>query len=150
MLPGPALSEGASTWDVCALARELNAFIAASSPLVPSESCPTVTFDLPQMPSGAPRSQAGAYDPSSGTIALAPDLDLLDPIGRSFLLHELVHAAQFRVGRQHEVACRAMLEAEAYQLQAEFLRAAGSAREALMTSLVGQQLGRCTAIDEMY
>jgi hypothetical protein len=82
---------------------------------------------------------------------LAPDLDTDSALGRSYLLHELVHAAQFRAGRQEEVACEAELEAEAYRVQTAWLRRQGEFREAMLLDWTAEALGRCgTAVAMDY
>ena len=89
------------------------------------------------------RSQAGAFCPDTGAIELAPDLDLSDAFGQSYLLHELVHAAQYANGAQDNARCPAVLEAEAYTVQSDFLRARGLGREAVTMRLLAGQLGTC-------
>lgn len=89
------------------------------------------------------RSQVGAYQPASGNILLGLDLDTESPAGRSYLLHELVHAAQYRAGVETRVRCEAELEAEAYAVQAAYLRAMNEGREALVLSWLAEGLTRC-------
>lgn len=127
--------------DLCPLVADLNAVILQQTAHVPPP-CPDIGFAaLPA--AGALRSQAGAFFPDSGAIELAPDLDLTDPFGQSYLLHELVHAAQFASGAHLQARCSAMLEAEAYTVQAGFLRARGFGREAMMMTILAGQLGAC-------
>jgi hypothetical protein len=127
--------------DRCPLVAELNAHLAAHSDYA-AVACPRIGFSV--LPGdGAVQSQAGAYYPDSGRIELAPDLDLDTAYGKSFLLHEMVHAAQYAEGADGLAPCPAALEAEAYRVQAEFLHAAGLTRDALFTRMLGEQLGRC-------
>jgi hypothetical protein len=138
LLIAPARAE-----TLCPLVTELNAFLVEYSThqAVP---CPEIGFTaLPAQ--GAMRSQAGAYLPATGRIELAPDLVLATAYGKSFLLHELVHAAQFSSGADKHARCPAALEAEAYQLQASYQRAFGLTREALLTDFLANQLGSCGA-----
>ena len=128
--------------DLCALVADLNAVIVQETEYLPPP-CPTIGFAVLPV-AGAVRSQAGAYFPATGAIELAPDLDLAEAFGQSYLLHELVHAAQYSGGAQLIVRCPAMLEAEAYSVQAGFLRAHGLGREAVMMRLLADQLGTCT------
>ncbi len=137
--PAPALAA-----DVCALAMDMEARIAERLGYAPGAACPEIAFALP-VAGAVQRSQAGAYDPMTGQINLAPDLDLSTVYGQSFLLHELVHAAQYRAGRDRAVPCPAALEAEAYGEQADFLMEAGLSREAVLTRALGAQLGGCEA-----
>ena len=139
LLPAPALAG-----DLCALAMDMEARIAERLGYPPSADCPEIAFALP-VAGAVQRSQAGAYDPVTGRIDLAPDLDLSTAYGQSFLLHELVHAAQYRAGRDHAVPCPAALEAEAYGEQADFLMEAGLSREAVLARALGAQLGGCEA-----
>lgn len=137
MLAGPP----ASAADPCALVAELNRFLVDSTDHAPV-ACPEIGFSTLDDQPGL-RSQAGAYFPASGRIDLAPDLDLATAYGQSFLLHEMVHAAQFAEGADRRTPCPAALEAEAYRVQADFLQAAELARDALLTRFLGDQLGTC-------
>jgi hypothetical protein len=128
--------------DLCALAADLEAAVSEATGYPPSGTCPVIRFGALGGLSGS-RSQAGAYDPASGIIELAPDLDLSAPYGQSFLLHELVHAAQYRAGRDARVPCAEALETEAYRVQADFLAAHGLRREAVLTRVLSQHLGIC-------
>ena len=105
-------------------------------------ACPVTGFAALEAKAGM-RSQAGAFYPKTGRIELAPDLDLGTAYGQSFLLHEMVHAAPFAGGADPTAPCPAALEAEAHAAQAQFLQEAGLSREALLTRLLGGQLGAC-------
>lgn len=127
----------------CALVARLNRVLTDSTAYAPVP-CPEIGFSALEGAAGL-RSQAGAYFPASGRIELAPDLDLTSAYGQSFLLHELVHAAQFAAGANRTAPCPAALEAEAYRVQADFLYRAGLTRDALLTRFLGDQLGSCGA-----
>lgn len=101
---------------LCPLVAELNRTLVASTDYA-AVPCPEIGFSLLGSNAGL-RSQAGAYFPDTGRIELAPDLDLTTAYGQSFLLHELIHAAQFGAGADRRARCPAALEAEAYQVQA--------------------------------
>jgi hypothetical protein len=135
----PALATEGS---LCVLARSLETFMTETTSYGPSEACPTIGFALPAG-GEVVRSQVGAYVPATGRIELAPDLDLASPLGQSFLLHELVHAAQYRHGMDHRAACVGQLEAEAYAVQAAFLFRRGLTRDAAMIQIVSAQIGHC-------
>ncbi|MFN5996810.1 MAG: DUF6647 family protein [Paracoccaceae bacterium] len=139
MLFGPP----ASAKDLCPLVAELNRVLADSTGYQPV-ACPEIGFSVLDDQPGM-RSQAGAYFPETGRIELAPDLDLTTAYGQSFLLHELVHAAQFAEGADLRARCPAALEAEAYRVQAQFLQEANLTRDALMTRMLGDHLGACGA-----
>lgn len=135
------LSAAEPRTDLCPLVTTLNAVIVRDTTHTPPP-CPVIGFArLPE--SGAMRSQAGAFFPETGAIELAPDLDLTTAFGQSYLLHELVHAAQFASGAQRAARCAAILESEAYSVQSDYLRAAGLGREAVMMRLLADQLGSC-------
>jgi hypothetical protein len=137
-----AASAGPDSQSLCALAQALDRIIVAQTGYPGLTGCPDIGFGLLPEQSGQ-RSQAGAYLPETGQIELAPDLDLATASGRSFLLHELVHAAQYRGGAPQRLACPAMLEAEAYRLQADYLIANGAAREAMLMRVLADHLGSC-------
>lgn len=134
-------SPTASAADLCPLVTELNRALMESTDYQPA-ACPKLGFSTLDA-DAAVRSQAGAFYPDSGRIELAPDLDLGSAYGQSFLLHEMVHAAQFAARADARARCPAALEAEAYAVQAQFLLEAGLARDALLTRMIGDQLGRC-------
>jgi hypothetical protein len=129
--------------DLCPLVDQLNRVLVETTDYQPV-ACPEIGFTALDGQPGL-RSQAGAYFPETGRIELAPDLDLTTTYGQSFLLHELVHAAQFAEGADRRARCQAALEAEAYQVQAQFLHQAGLTRDALLTRMLGDQLGQCGA-----
>jgi hypothetical protein len=143
--PAQAMTDDA----ICALVHDLSPYIAENEYLAPLEGCPKITRDIPDQP-GLARSQAGAYDPLTGAIALAPDLDLTAAYGQSYLLHELVHAAQFQAGRDKTMPCHAALEGEAYQIQASYLMQHGLTREAVLIRLMADQLSACGMSDRDY
>lgn len=127
--------------DLCPLVQDMNVKITEATGYTPT-TCPRIGFAALPL-SGTLRSQAGAYFPATGAIELAPDLDLTTPLGQSYLLHELVHAAQFANGADAQADCPAVLEGEAYRIQADFLREAGLTRDAVLISLMAAHLGQC-------
>jgi len=142
-LAGLAIASAVQAKDLCPLVADLNAALADATRYA-AVPCPEIGFAVLDAQPGM-RSQAGAYFPKTGRIELAPDLDLTTAYGQSFLLHELVHAAQFAEGADRQAPCPAALEAEAYRVQAQFLHEAGLTRDALLTRMLGEQLGRCGA-----
>lgn len=142
-LAGLAIASTVQARDLCPQVAELNLALVRATDYAPV-ACPEIGFALLEDQPGL-RSQAGAYFPDSGRIELAPDLDLTTAYGQSFLLHEMVHAAQFAEGADTEAPCPEALEAEAYRVQAAFLHQAGLTRDALFTRMLGEQLGTCEA-----
>lgn len=132
--------------ELCPLVAALNGELVEATEYLPVP-CPEIGFAALNGQPGM-RSQAGAYFPETGAIELAPDLDLTTAYGQSFLLHELVHAAQFAAGADARAPCPAALEAEAYRVQAQFLQQAGLSRDAMLTRMLGEQLGSCGAEPE--
>ncbi|QDA35889.1 hypothetical protein E4191_17220 (plasmid) [Paracoccus liaowanqingii] len=86
---------------------------------------------------------AAAFDPIRGEIIIMGDVDLASPLGLSFLVHELVHSQQFATGRQSDTPCPGSLEAEAYALQARFLRSRGLPQDALLYDILGMMQASC-------
>lgn len=123
--------------------QDLLTFIAAQSSYPVPLDCPKVEASGGLDSAPALRSQVGAYVPATGHILLASDLDTGTTLGRSYLLHELVHAAQYRAGAETRVRCEAELEREAYHLQTMWLRQNGEPREAMLLSWAAETLGRC-------
>lgn len=127
----------------CADVADLLHFIAAESSYPVPQDCPQIDrSDILESAVGL-RSQVGAYIPATGRVLLASDLDTEAALGRSYLLHELVHAAQYRGGAQTQVRCEAELEREAYHLQTTWLRQRGEFREAMLLDWAAEALGRC-------
>lgn len=124
---------------------DLLAFVAEETGYPIPLICPAISRSPDLAAAPALRSQVGAFVPETGAILLAPDLDTDSLLGRSYPLHELVHAAQYRAGRQAEVACEAELEAEAYRVQTTWLRRQGEFREAMLLDWAAEALGRCGA-----
>jgi hypothetical protein len=138
----PALPAFATPQDgpLCAMAAELGDWLVRHSNLPILAACPTIQIGT--LPEGdALRAQAGAYDPVTGIITLAADLDLTTPYGQSYLLHELAHTAQHQAGQPLD--CHGRLEAQAYALQADFLAENKLDRDAAILRVMGQQLGQC-------
>ncbi|AZL58445.1 hypothetical protein EI545_06120 [Tabrizicola piscis] len=127
----------------CAGMGDLLTFIEAEGGYSVPSDCPTV--DRSDLLASVPalRSQVGAFIPATGHILLAHDLDTDSTLGRSYLLHELVHAAQYRSGAQLHVRCEGELEREAYRLQTSWLRQKGEFREAMLLDWAADALGRC-------
>ena len=135
------VAPGAQAATLCPLVQDLNRVVAGETAYTPVP-CPGIGFTAVP-PAQSLRSQAGAYLPATGRIELAPDLDLATAYGQSYLLHELVHAAQYANGAAAHMPCPAALEAEAYSVQASFLRAHDLGQQALLVSLLAGQLGSC-------
>ncbi len=132
--------------DLCPLVATLNTWVTRITDHQPPP-CPLIGFTDLAGSTGV-RSQAGAYDPQTGSIELAPDLNLSTAYGQSYLLHELVHAAQFASGADQTALCPAALEAEAYSVQAAFLRQNGLGEEALSITILSMHLGACGMLAE--
>lgn len=122
---------------------DLLGFIADQTGYVVPEDCPPIIRSAQLSDDGALRSQVGAFVPATGQILLAPDLDTTSVLGRSYLLHELLHAAQYHAGAEARAPCEAALEREAYRLQSAWLRQQGEGREALLLDWMADALGRC-------
>lgn len=131
-------SSAAAEDALCTLALDLDARIVAVTGDPPATACPVIGRALPE---GGLRSQAGAFDQVTQRIEIAPDLDLTTAWGQSFLLHELVHFAQARGNRLN--ACEGVLEAEAYRMQADFLREKGATKDARTVTALSAILGGC-------
>lgn len=136
-LAPPALAES------CEGMGDLLTFIATEGGYPVPAHCPVILRSDRLESTPGLRSQVGAFVPATGDILLAHDLDTDTPLGRSYLLHELVHAAQYRSGVQTRVRCEGELEREAYHLQTLWLRKEGEFREAMLLDWAANALGRC-------
>lgn len=132
---------------VCAVAAELRADIERLTDYRVAENCPAVLRRNLTARFGG-EAQAAEYLPETGEIVLSPELDLNTAIGRGYLLHEMVHAAQFAAGRQDEIPCPGRLEAEAYMVQSAYLRDQDEDTEANLMLLMSEFAGHCS--DRFY
>ncbi len=84
-----------------------------------------------------------AYLAANAEILLSPDVVLATPLGRSYLVHELVHAHQFDGGAPARAPCVGWLEGEAYRVQASYLRTHDLAEDAFAFELLGLLQSAC-------
>jgi hypothetical protein len=139
-----ALSGAAGQAATCDGVDDLLAFVSDQTGYSAPLDCPVVERSADLQGNAALRSQVGAYVPATGHILLDPGLDTDRPLGRSYLLHELVHAAQFQAGMQLRVKCEGELERESYSVQTAYLRRHGEFREAMLIDWIAETLGRCS------
>ena len=83
------------------------------------------------------------FQPDANVILLSHEIDLSNSLGRSYLVHELVHALQIAGGVASEVRCIGWLEAEAYRVQADYLRQEEDEKEAFRIEVLGLLQGAC-------
>lgn len=86
---------------------------------------------------------AALYIRSTGEILVDAELNFEDPVDLSYFVHELVHTRQMEATKTE--VCVGVLEAEAYSIQAAFLRHQGLPREALLFDLMGQLQAGCAS-----
>lgn len=106
--------------------------IAAGLPPVAADRLPEVVYTTQENmclahygePCDGPMGPAALYDPSMARIYLLEDWSAEDIIDVSILVHELVHHAQSEAGVTNE-SCPASDERLAYEVQEEFMQAAG-------------------------
>lgn len=113
----------------CDATAELVAFVSDETGYRGLRACPpvmvTTTAVLRSMfaeASAHGEEPLAAFLPGSGQILLSPAIDLTTALGRSYLVHEIVHAAQAVNQRPTSTSCRGLLESEAYWVQARYLR----------------------------
>lgn len=122
----------------CTDMDQLIDFVAEETNRPPLQFCPNVKISSVRelrsnfkkaSPHGA--DALAAYLPLSGEILISDEIDLATLLGRSFLLHEIVHAAQFNSRDTAAESCIGLLESEAYRAQASFLKKHDLAEEAI-------------------
>jgi hypothetical protein len=84
-----------------------------------------------------------AFLPATSEILLSPDIDTKSIIGRSYIVHEIVHASQFANNVSASTSCPGLLESEAYRVQASYLKKHGSADEAFTFVLISMLQRAC-------
>ncbi|UVF22229.1 hypothetical protein HPT29_026455 (plasmid) [Microvirga terrae] len=150
---GPALARSAGS-DECLESEwiaEARAFVIGETGIQAPEICvrlaPKERLDglVFPMTLGESHSEAVAavYVPTTREILLADDLDPDTPLARSYLVHELVHAQQFASRAHERASCPGALEADAYGLQALYLRTRGLREEAFLLQVLGLFQGAC-------
>ena len=135
----------------CTGITDLVAFVAGETGYQPMRNCPpvSVTTDavLKSMLALTARDNGeepmAMYVPAGAEILLGPDVDLASALGRSYLVHELVHAYQDDEGVASEAPCLGWLEEEAYRVQASYLRIQGFAKDASTFAFLGLLQGAC-------
>lgn len=113
----------------CAEAQDLLDFIMSQTDYPELAFCPSVlvaTNDalLSSIHFSNVRHQnqpMAVYLPKKNSILLSEEIDPESPIGRSFIVHELVHALQIQAGVVGQKPCLGALEAEAYRTQSAYL-----------------------------
>lgn len=128
-----------------AIAVQLSGYPAPDPSAMPRiESVPAAQIGAracPQQPESC-QGIVAFYDPAAERIVVRADLDLDQPSGQSFLVHELVHVLQHRhhPRAMAVTACERMLrsEREAYRVQNQFLVQQG------VLERHGEQLSRVT------
>ena len=112
-------------------------FVAEETDYPLLETCPIVRISsVPELRSEFTKASAYSWDPlaayltTSGEILINNEIDIASLFGRSVLLHEIVHAAQFSSGDISPESCTGLLESEAYRVQASYLEKHDLAKEA--------------------
>lgn len=86
---------------------------------------------------------AAVFVPATGEILLVDDLDLDGPLGRSYVVHELVHAQQFELRLNEHVRCPGALESGAYSIQALYLHRYDLKDDAFLLQVLGMFQSAC-------
>jgi len=121
------------------LLRLATAWTGYPEPAVPPEVHLTSAADMPCRCLGVflyakpITGYGGATVLAPGRLLLRDDVNLMDPYGRSILLHELVHVLQAHAGAA-EFGSRLWYqrEREAYRVQSRFLSALGPATQSFL------------------
>ena len=135
----------------CVPMAELVAFVAEETGYPPLRICPRVRVTNSEVLRAILGLKASArgeeplaiYLPASAEILLSPNVVLTTSLGRSYLVHELVHAHQFDSGMPARVPCIGWLEGEAYRVQASYLRMQDLTADAFAFELLGLLQSAC-------
>jgi hypothetical protein len=148
---GPAYGDAHGEAVGCKQLAELIAFVSEQTGRPPLQKCPrvSVTSAAALVAAVAPEASAHgaiphtAYVVASREILHDFDVDLATLLGRSYLVHELVHAHQFEDGTNLRASCTGWIEGEAYRVQASYLRTHGLNRDAFAVELLGLLQSAC-------
>jgi hypothetical protein len=135
----------------CTQLSELLAFISEETNYSPIQRCPQIVdvkrinfvpdFDTENVPYH--QEPLALFLPVEFRILLGPELDMSTPLGRSYLLRELVHAHQILNNAADGIPCIGWLEGESYHVQAKFLKAHQLFEDAFDVELLGQLNSAC-------
>ena len=135
----------------CPQVMRLVAFVSEQTAYPPTLDCPRVLeatseelrllAALGSQPHGG--EPLAMYLPAGAEILLSHEVDLSDPLGRSYLVHELVHAHQIANGVPARAPCLGWMEGEAYRVQADYLRIEGLTEDAFEVEILGLLQGAC-------
>lgn len=147
----PAIGDSYGGATDCAPVADLVAFVAEETGYAPLRNCPSVSVTNGAVLRAALAGKASAdgeepvavYLPARAEILLSPDVVLTTPLGRSYLVHELVHAHQFESAARARAPCVGWLEGEAYRVQASYLRKHAFAEDAFAFELLGLLQSAC-------
>jgi len=134
----------------CALDTALISFVAQETGYPTLEKCPQVKV-ITETALKASFINATAHGelpiaaflPATSEILLSPNIDTKSITGRSYIVHEIVHASQFANNVSALTSCPGLLESEAYRVQASYLKKHGSADEAFTFDLIGMLQRAC-------
>ena len=131
----------------CTQMTDLIAFVSVETGYPPLVSCPYVrvasSAGLGLSTKADDDEPMAIYRPSDAAILLSSQVDTSHPLGRSYLVHELVHAHQFNNGMDALAPCPGWLEHQAYRVQATYLRDRGLGEQALDFEILGMLQGAC-------
>ncbi len=134
----------------CTGIEELVEFVSEETGYPPLRSCPNVSVapefvlrSLFAKASAHGEEPMAAFIPASAEILLSPNVDITKLLGRSYLVHELVHASQSENGVKAPATCLGLPESEAYWAQATYLRKFGLNDDALAFELVSMMQSAC-------
>ena len=139
----------------CTDMDQLIDFVAEETNRPPLQFCPNVKMSsVPELRSKFTKASLhgadalAAYLPSSDEILISNEIDLASLLGPSFLVHEIVHAAQFDSRDTAAESCIGLLESEAYRVQASYLKKHDLAEEAIIFVWMSvMHNGACTYFD---
>ena len=146
----PANSDPMRSATGCASVAELVDFVARETGKSPLHICPRVSVTTDAVLRSAITNATGhgeeplaVFLPASTEILLSPEIDLATLLGRSYMVHEIVHASQFDNAATASTACLGKLESEAYWVQSSYLRKNGKVEAALAFELVSMMKSAC-------
>lgn len=87
-----------------------------------------------------PQNVGAVYEPYRNTVYLSQMFNSKDLYEVSLLLHEIIHVLQDRDGSLNDKSLYKKADAEAYDIQAKWLRQNDLKMEALLTTIVSQYL----------
>ena len=149
--PSPAGTESLRGISKCTALMKLVKFVSSETDYPPLTNCPTVSLTTNSALRGylglnakyGQEQPVAMFVPVDAEILIGPEVEVTSTLGRSYIIHEIVHAHQMEYGAPRHAPCPGWLEGEAYRVQASYLKNQGLTKDAFDMEMLGLLQGSC-------